>query len=68
MTGDDFAIEQRVTPEAPTRARRVASRPANSPGISREAEFAYIRSDMRRLIVIAAALFALMLVLLLLVN
>ena len=64
----DFAIEQRVPAQSPTRARRAAPAATNLPGISREVEFAYIRSDMRRLLVIAGALFALMLVLLLLVN
>ena len=36
--------------------------------LTREQEFAYIRSDMRRLIIIAGALLALMLVLLILVS
>ena len=65
---DEFAIEQRVPAQLPVRARRTAPVATNLPGISREVEFAYIRSDMRRLLVIAGALFALMLVLLVLVN
>jgi len=36
--------------------------------LTREQEFAYIRADMRRLIVIAGGLFALMLVLLIVVS
>ena len=64
---DDFTIDQRVA-EAPARTRTAAPTAAAPVGISRESEFAYIRSDMRRLFVIAGALFALMLVLLLLVN
>ena len=66
---DDFAIEQQVAAPAPARARRpTATTAARSVGISREAEFAYIRSDMRRLFVIAGALLALMLLLLVLLN
>jgi hypothetical protein len=53
----------------PTRARRQPAMSA-TPAVemTREQEFAYIRSDMRRLIIIAAALLALMLVLLFVVN
>lgn len=66
---DDFVVEPAFAVAAPVRARRVtAAPPARSVGLSREAEFAYIRSDMRRLIVIATALLALMLVLLVIVN
>jgi len=36
--------------------------------LTREQEFSYIRSDMRRLIIIAGALLAFMLVLLIVVN
>ena len=36
--------------------------------LSREQEFAYIRSDMRRLFLIAGGLLALMLILLIVVN
>ena len=69
VTGDDLAIEPQVAVEAPVRARRsTVATPPRPVGISREAEFAYIRSDMRRLVVIAGALLALMLLLLVLVN
>ena len=54
---------------SPTRHRRRAAMAA-TPAIelTREQEFAYIRSDMRRLIIIAGALLALMLALLIIVN
>ena len=53
----------------PTRARRPV--PAASPQLvelTREQEFAYIRSDMRRLILIAGGLLAVMLILLAVVS
>ena len=51
------------------RARRSAPMPATrSVELSREQEFAYIRSDMRRLVFIAGGLLVLMLVLLIVVN
>lgn len=51
---------------APTRpGRRNVNRVFSIP---REAEFRYIRSDMRRLILVAAGLLALMLVLLLILD
>ena len=58
--------EDRVPTVAPaTRSRRTArfvpSRPVS---ISRDAEIAYIRADMRRLIIIAGALLVLMVVIL----
>ena len=57
-----------VAPE-PTRARRRVAPPATRVvELTREQEFAYIRSDMRRLIVIASGLLVLMLVLLLVVS
>jgi hypothetical protein len=69
VPNDDFVIQQQAPVAPPARHRRpVSAIPAPSVGISREAEFAYIRSDMRRLFIIAAALLALMLALLLLVN
>jgi hypothetical protein len=37
-------------------------------GLSREAEYAYIRSDLRRLLITAAGLLALMLVILFIVE
>jgi hypothetical protein len=67
MVGDDLAIEQRIALRTAVPARRPIT--ATGPlGISREAEFAYIRSDMRRLLIIAGLLFALMLVLLVFVS
>lgn len=54
---------------APTRSRRVRTeRPMPTPTISREAEMAYVRADMRKLFVISGALLALMLVILALVG
>ena len=54
---------------APARSRRtIATAPVREPVLSREAEFAYIRSDMRRLLVTAAGLLALMLVILVVVE
>jgi hypothetical protein len=54
---------------APVRSRRssrtVAPRAA---GITREAEMAYIRADMRRLVIIAGVLLLLMVVLLLVLE
>ena len=50
-------------------ARRSVARPApRSIELSREQEFAYIRSDLRRLILIAGGLLAVMLVLLIVLN
>ncbi len=66
-SGDAFTIEQRVSPQATGPARRPAPT-AVAPGISRQAEFAYIRSDMRRLLIIAGSLLGLMLVLLMFVE
>ena len=54
---------------APTRSRRLTSMPAaRGVELTREQEFACIRSDMRRLIMIAGGLLALMLVLLIFVS
>jgi len=53
----------------PPRVRPSAAAPApRTVELTREQEFAYIRSDMRRLLVIAGGLLAVMLVLLLLVS
>jgi hypothetical protein len=65
---NEFAVEQRVPSAGPNQARRTTATAARPVGITREAEFAYIRSDMRRLIVIAGVLLALMFLLLVLVN
>ena len=54
---------------APTRARRRVAMPApRAVELTREQEFAYIRSDMRRLFIIAGGLLALMLILLIVVS
>ena len=54
---------------APTRARRrVAMATTRAVELTREQEFAYIRSDMRRLVIIAGGLLALMLLLLIVVS
>ena len=65
---NDYAVEQQVPSAGSIQARRVTVATPHTVGITREAEFAYIRSDMRRLIVIAGVLLALMLLLLVLVN
>jgi hypothetical protein len=53
----------------PTRARRsVTTASPQVIELTREQEFAYIRSDMRRLILIAGALLAVMLILLIVVS
>jgi hypothetical protein len=51
-----------------TRSRRGLSQAFKPSGLSREQEFAYIRSDMRRLFMVAGALLALMLVILFIVE
>ena len=54
---------------APTRTRRRVATPATrAVELTREQEFAYIRSDMRRLVLIAGGLLALMLVFLIVVS
>ena len=54
---------------APTRARRsVAPAAPRVVELTREQEFAFIRSDMRRLFLIAGGLLAVMLILLILVS
>ena len=54
---------------APARGRAAARRQVNRVyTLSREAEYAYVRSDMRRLFIIAAGLFALMFVLLFIID
>jgi hypothetical protein len=51
-----------------TRTRRTAAPASRAVELTREQEFAYIRSDMRRLFVIAGGLLAVMLVLLIVVS
>jgi hypothetical protein len=66
--------EQSTLPEtsvagAPSRARRrVAMATTRAVELTRDQEFAYIRSDMRRLVIIAGGLLALMLLLLIVVS
>lgn len=63
-------VEAVATSPAPTaRSRRVrAERPVVAPTISREAEMAYVRADMRKLLLISGALLTLMLVILALIG
>jgi hypothetical protein len=68
VRGDNLLGEGTVLP-TPTRVRPSAATPApRTVELTREQEFAYIRSDMRRLFVIAGGLLAVMFVLLILVN
>ncbi len=55
--------------DAATRSRRRVAMPTTrAVELTREQEFAYIRSDMRRLVIIAGGLLALMLILLIVVS
>jgi hypothetical protein len=55
--------------DEPARARRRVAMPATRVvELTREQEFAYIRADMRRLVIIAGGLLGLMLVLLIVVS
>jgi hypothetical protein len=66
---DAVGLGEGIVVEAPSRARRPAAAPASrAVELTREQEFAYIRSDMRRLFVIAGGLLAVMLVLLIVVS
>lgn len=66
---EELELVEVAAPTAPTRSRRVRTeRPMPTPTISREAEMAYVRADMRKLFVISGALLALMLVILALVG
>jgi hypothetical protein len=56
---------QVAAPAAATPSRRVRTeRPVAAPTITREAEMAYVRADMRKLFVISGGLLALMLLIL----
>jgi hypothetical protein len=55
-------------PAAPGRSSRGPSAVFKPLGLSREQEFAYIRSDMRRLFIVAGSLFALMVLILFIVE
>jgi hypothetical protein len=58
-----------VTPRATARSRRMpAERMAPTPVLNRAAEMAYVRADMRRLLVISGVLLALMLAILVLIG
>lgn len=66
---DVVALSDRIASEEPPRTRRPVATPApRAVELTREQEFAYIRSDMRRLFVIAGGLLAVMLVLLIVVS
>jgi hypothetical protein len=51
-----------------TRSRRLAASAFRPVGLTREQEYSYIRSDMKRLIFVAAGLLALMLLILVVVT
>ena len=66
---DAVALGEGSVVETTSRAGRPAAVPASrAVELTREQEFAYIRSDMRRLFVIAGGLLAVMLVLLIAVS
>lgn len=66
---EESPLPNTIVVSAPTRTRRrVATPVAPAVELTREQEFAYIRSDLRRLVIIAAGLLALMLVLLIVVS
>lgn len=66
---EELELVEFPAPTAPARIRRARpERRVATPTISREAEMAYVRADMRKLFVIAGALLALMLVILALVG
>ncbi len=66
---EESPLPDTIVVSAPTRTRRrVATPVAHAVELTREQEFAYIRSDMRRLVIIAGGLLALMLLLLLAVS
>ncbi len=66
---EESPLGDEIVVEATTRARRSVARPVpRTVELSREQEFAYIRSDLRRLVLIAGGLLAVMLVLLIVLN
>lgn len=66
---DDDILVEFAPVVAPTRGRRAtAQRQPLIPALSRDVEIAYIRADMRRLLIIAGGLLALMLVILVFVG
>lgn len=66
---EDDLLEEGIAVAAPVQPRLATAAPApRYVELSRDAEFAYIRSDMRRLVITAAGLLALMLILLVVVR
>jgi hypothetical protein len=66
---EESAFDDEFIVAMPTRARRSVPAPApRTVELTREQEFSYIRTDMRRLLVIAGGLLVLMLALLLFVS
>ena len=66
---EDFEIVQVAAPAASRSSRRVRpERAIPAPTISRDAEMAYVRADMRKLILISGALLALMLSILVMIG
>jgi hypothetical protein len=66
---EESAFGDEIVVAIPTRARRPVAAPApRVVELTRDEEFSYIRSDMRRLLLIASGLLVLMLALLLFVN
>ena len=66
---EESPLPDTIVVGTPTPTRRRVTMPAtHAAELTREQEFAYIRSDMRRLIIIAGGLLALMLVLLIVVS
>ena len=69
QTENEIELTELVPPRPSTRTRRVAAeRPLAVPALSREAEMAYVRADMRKLLVISGGLLALMLVIMVLIG
>ena len=66
----DDVIESASTPppRVSTRSRRVPIAASRAYALPRSVEYAYIRSDLQRLVVIAGGLLALMLIMLVVVN
>ena len=71
LTDELELIEEPIEPvvRRPSRPRAAAAiAGATAVTLSRDAEYAYIRADMRRLVMIAGALLALMLAIMVLIN
>ena len=67
-SGNEVAAVAIAASPRPGRSRRAAVERPTMPTLSREAEMAYVRADMRKLFVIAGALLAFMFVILALVG